>query len=209
MPHRLGTLHPVTQGAVLDRPPVLQGQALVEHPQLDEGAGLGLLDLAVLQVPPLPPSHPQRTRGSAQGRPWPSPGRWSPTSRCCAANCAGTCRTAPAQRRACAEGSALGCHLGTLTVCLLTSRTVDGSQRLRNKLYCMGLCNWSLLLQACRRAGSPAPAGLGVPPWLEGPSPVAQGLQGGLGVWLCSSACRASMTVLFLKTAAICAHRYV
>ena len=45
----------------------------------------------------------------------------------------------------------------------------------------MGLCGRSLLLQGRRRAGLPALFSLGVPPWLEGPKPVAQGLQGGLG----------------------------
>ena len=60
MQHWPGSLHPIAQQPVLDCPSLLLRQALVEHRQLDEGAGLGLQHLAVLQVAPLAAGDPQR-----------------------------------------------------------------------------------------------------------------------------------------------------
>jgi hypothetical protein len=74
-------------------------------------------------------------RGSEQGRPWPSPGRWSPTSRCCVASCAGIFRTAPGRHRACAEGSAPGCRSGTLRVCLAALRTTRARSTFHANFY--------------------------------------------------------------------------
>ena len=57
--HGLGLGDPLAQQLVLDRASLRLGQAFVKDPQLDEGAGLGLGHLAVLDVSPLAACHPQ------------------------------------------------------------------------------------------------------------------------------------------------------